>query len=121
MTPLRASPAFDQLQGTLTRVIGEIDRTLSSISSLDSKHQSIFRTRAITFSSQDRSRMEIDGLIARTQAMLTSAKQGRLVREGLSHCRSLGNRMLASRGLFSALSGAARAIVNEQPGPRVIW
>ena len=114
VTPLQARTAFDQLQGTLTRVIGEIDRTLFDLvarleASVDFPDEGYHFLEPATLVH------EIDGIIARTQGMLTSAKQGRLVREGLQ-IAIVGKPNVGKSSLFNALSGAARAIVNEQPG-----
>jgi tRNA modification GTPase len=114
VTPLQARTAFDQLQGTLTRVIGEIDRTLFDlVARLEASVD--FPDEGYHFLEPGSLAQEIDGIIARTQAMLTSAKQGRLVREGLS-IAIVGRPNVGKSSLFNALSGAARAIVNEQPG-----
>ena len=114
VTPLQARTAFDQLQGTLTRVIGEIDRTLFDlVARLEASVD--FPDEGYHFLEPGSLVQEIDGIIARTQAMLTSAKQGRLVREGLS-IAIVGRPNVGKSSLFNALSGAARAIVNEQPG-----
>lgn len=114
VTPLQARAAFDQLQGTLTRVIGEIDRTLFDlVARLEASVD--FPDEGYHFLEPASLAQEIDAIIARTQAMLASAKQGRLVREGL-HIAIVGKPNVGKSSLFNALSGAARAIVNEQPG-----
>lgn len=114
VTPLQARTAFDQLQGTLTRVIGEIDRTLFDlIARLEASVD--FPDEGYHFLEPSSVVQEIDGIIARTEAMLAGAKQGRLVREGLQ-IAIVGRPNVGKSSLFNALSGAARAIVNEQPG-----
>lgn len=114
VTPLQARTAFDQLQGTLTRVIFEIDQTLFDLvarleASVDFPDEGYHFLDPVSLA------QEIDGIIARTEAMLASARQGRLVREGLQ-IAIVGRPNVGKSSLFNALSGAARAIVNEQPG-----
>lgn len=114
VTPLQARTAFDQLQGTLTRVIGEIDRTLFDlVARLEASVD--FPDEGYHFLEPASLTHEIDAIIARTQAMLTRSKQGRLVREGLQIV-IVGRPNVGKSSVFNALLGAARAIVNEQPG-----
>ena len=113
-TPLQARTAFDQLQGTLTRIIGEIDRTLFDlVARLEASVD--FPDEGYHFLEPASLAREIDGIIARTQALLLNAKQGRLVREGLQ-IAIVGKPNVGKSSLFNSLAGAARAIVNEQPG-----
>ncbi|MBI4485796.1 MAG: tRNA uridine-5-carboxymethylaminomethyl(34) synthesis GTPase MnmE, partial [Acidobacteria bacterium] len=82
VTPLQARTAFDQLQGTLTRAIGEIDAALFDLmarleASVD------FPEEGYHFLDPGSLATAIDALRARTTALLASARRGRLVREGL--------------------------------------
>jgi len=58
---------------------------------------------------------DIDGLIERTGALLTDARHGRLIREGLL-VAIVGEPNVGKSSLFNALVGAPRAIVTEFPG-----
>jgi tRNA modification GTPase len=114
VTPLQARTAFDQLQGTLTRIIAEIDRTLFDlVARLEASVD--FPDEGYHFLEPASLAHEIDGIITRTKALLTNARQGRLVREGLQ-IAIVGKPNVGKSSLFNALAGAARAIVNEQPG-----
>ena len=57
----------------------------------------------------------IDGILARTQALLASARRGRIVREGF-HVAIVGEPNVGKSSLFNALVGSARAIVTDIPG-----
>jgi tRNA modification GTPase len=81
-TPLQARTAFDQLDGTLTRAIAEIDATLFDLmarleASID------FPDEGYHFVEPGLLAHAIEALVARTGAMLTGARRGRLIREGL--------------------------------------
>jgi tRNA modification GTPase len=54
-------------------------------------------------------------VVTRTSALLESAAQGRLVREGLQ-VAIVGKPNVGKSSLFNALAGAPRAIVTEVPG-----
>src|SRR5204863_5369174 len=57
----------------------------------------------------------IDGLIARTGALIADASRGRLIREGLQ-VAIVGRPNAGKSSLFNALVGASRAIVAAVPG-----
>ena len=113
VTPLQARAAFDQLEGTLTTRIREIDTALFEVSarleaSLD------LPTRAITSSIQGAA-AEIDSDRPSIDALLSDAGRGRLVREGAQVVIARA----AERGkssIFNRLAGAGRAIVTDIPG-----
>ncbi len=114
VTPLQARTAFDQLQGTLTKAIGEIDRALFDLvarleASVDFPEEGYHFAEPLTLA------QEIDAIISRTKALLASAGRGRLVREGLQ-IAIVGRPNVGKSSLFNALAGAARAIVDEAPG-----
>jgi tRNA modification GTPase len=114
VTPLQARVAFDQLEGTLTRAIGDIDAALFDlIAKLEASVD--FPDEGYHFVESDHVRAEIDRLIARTAALLASARRGRLVREGLQ-VAIVGRPNVGKSSLFNALVGASRAIVTEVAG-----
>jgi tRNA modification GTPase len=114
VTPLQARAAFDQLQGTLTRTIGEIEAALFDLiakleASVDFPDEGYHFIEPVTLADA------IDGLIARAASLLAQATRGRLVREGLQ-ITIVGKPNVGKSSLFNALVGTARAIVAEVPG-----
>ncbi|HVC21392.1 MAG TPA: tRNA uridine-5-carboxymethylaminomethyl(34) synthesis GTPase MnmE [Vicinamibacterales bacterium] len=114
VTPRQARAAFDQLDGTLTREIGGIDERLFDLiarleASLD------FPDEGYHFIEPEALAGELETLAGRIAALLKSARQGRLIREGLQVV-ILGKPNVGKSTLFNALVGAGRAIVAEQPG-----
>ncbi|MEW5984805.1 MAG: tRNA uridine-5-carboxymethylaminomethyl(34) synthesis GTPase MnmE [Acidobacteriota bacterium] len=114
VTPLQARVAFDQLQGTLTEAVGALDRELFDLvvrleASLD------FPEEGYHFAD----RGEIASIVARVRegvaALLATAKQGRVVREG-RQIAILGKPNVGKSTLFNRLVGAERAIVTDIPG-----
>jgi tRNA modification GTPase len=113
-TPLQARAAFDQLDGTLTRAIADIDAALFDLmarleASID------FPDEGYHFVEPGALAESIDGLLARTSALLAGARRGRLIREGLQVAIT-GAPNVGKSSLFNALAGASRAIVTELPG-----
>src|SRR5688572_21543487 len=81
VTPLQARAAFDQLEGTLTTAIGEIEATLFDLTarleaSLD------FPDEGYHFIQREAAAGETAALVARIDALLVNASRGRLIREG---------------------------------------
>jgi tRNA modification GTPase len=114
VTPLQARAAFDQLQGTLTQVIGEIDAALFDlIARLEASVD--FPEEGYHFVDPGALAGAIDGLRTRTTALLATARRGRLVREGLQ-IAIIGKPNVGKSSLFNALAGASRAIVTDVPG-----
>jgi tRNA modification GTPase len=114
VTPLQARAAFDQLEGTLTTAIREIDARLFDLTarleaSLD------FPDEGYHFVDAQGAAREIDALIAMLAALLRDAARGRLVREG-GHVVIAGRPNSGKSSLFNALAGAGRAIVTDLPG-----
>jgi tRNA modification GTPase len=113
-TPLQARAAFDQLDGTLTRAIADIDATLFDlIARLEASVD--FPGEGYHFVEAGAVALAIDGLIDRTRALLADARRGRLIREGLQ-VAIVGEPNVGKSSLFNALVGSARAIVTEVPG-----
>lgn len=114
VTPLQARAAFDQLQGTLTRTIGEIDAALFDlIARLEASID--FPDEGYHFIDPGSLAQAIDSIATRTSALLAHGRTGRLVREGLQ-IAIVGKPNVGKSSLFNALVGASRAIVTEVPG-----
>jgi tRNA modification GTPase len=114
VTPLQARAAFDQLQGTLTRAIGEIDRALFElIAGLEASID--FPDEGYHFVEPGGLAASIEALVASTGDLLAGARRGRLVREGLQ-IAIVGAPNVGKSSLFNALVGSGRAIVTDQPG-----
>ncbi|HEY2151774.1 MAG TPA: tRNA uridine-5-carboxymethylaminomethyl(34) synthesis GTPase MnmE [Vicinamibacterales bacterium] len=114
VTPLQARAAFDQLDGTLTRAIAEIDAALFAfIAQLEASID--FPDEGYHFVEPRKLTRDIDALIARTETLLAGAQRGRLIREGLQ-VAIVGAPNVGKSSLFNALVGASRAIVADAPG-----
>src|SRR5229473_3116122 len=114
VTPLQARTAFDQLEGTLTEVIGEIDRALFDlIARLEASVD--FPDEGYHFVEPTTLLEALDRLSARAAALLVDGRRGRLVREGLQ-IAIVGKPNVGKSSLFNALVGSERAIVTEIPG-----
>ena len=114
VTPLQARAAFDQLEGTLTSCIRDVDATLFDLTarleaSLD------FPDEGYHFIEPDGVATSIDALIAQLDALLATARRGRLIREG-AQVVIAGKTNAGKSSLFNALAGAGRAIVTDIPG-----
>ena len=114
VTPLQARAAFDQLQGTLTRAVGEIDAALFDlIARLEASID--FPEQGYHFIEPAAVATAVDALVARTTVLLAGARQGRLVREGLQ-IAIVGKPNVGKSSVFNALVGTSRAIVTDVPG-----
>ncbi|HJZ77224.1 MAG TPA: tRNA uridine-5-carboxymethylaminomethyl(34) synthesis GTPase MnmE [Vicinamibacterales bacterium] len=114
VTPLQARAAFDQLDGTLTRAIAEIDASLFDVvarleASVD------FPEEGYHFVDPGAVSGELDGVLEKTEALLRDARRGRMVRDGLLVV-IVGEPNVGKSSLFNALVGSARAIVTDVPG-----
>jgi len=114
VTPLQARAAFDQLQGTLTSAIAEIDATLFDlIARLEASVD--FPDEGYHFVNRDALRTALMDIRDRVAALLARAHSGRLVREGLT-VAIVGAPNVGKSSLFNALIGSSRAIVTDVPG-----
>lgn len=114
VTPLQARAAFDQLEGTLTSAIGDVDARLFDLAarfeaSLDFPEEGYHFVEAASAAG------EIDDLVTRLESLLRDAARGRLVREG-AQVVIAGPPNAGKSSLFNALAGAGRAIVTAVPG-----
>jgi tRNA modification GTPase len=114
VTPLQARAAFDQLEGTLTQAIGEIERDLFDViakleASLD------FPDEGYHFVAPKEARASLGAIIARVDALLAQAARGRLIRDG-AQVAIAGAPNVGKSSLFNALLSTNRAIVTAIPG-----
>jgi tRNA modification GTPase len=114
VTPLQARAAFDQLEGTLTARIREIDAALFELSarleaSLD------FPEEGYHFIEPGSAEGDILAVAGQIDALLVDARRGRLVREG-AQVAILGRPNSGKSSLFNQLAGSDRAIVTDIPG-----
>lgn len=114
VTPLQARAAFDQLEGTLTADIADIDRALFDLAarleaSLD------FPEEGYHFVGGGSAAAEIGAVSARIDRLLESARRGRLLREGLQVVLT-GRTNTGKSSIFNILAGSYRAIVTPMAG-----
>ena len=113
VTPLQARVAFDQLEGTLTARLREMDTALLDVivrleASLD------FPDEGYHFIEPGQTTSELDAILTRVDT-LADAARGRVIREGLT-AAIVGRPNAGKSSLFNALAGAPRAIVTDVPG-----
>jgi tRNA modification GTPase len=113
-TPLQARVAFDQLDGTLTRRIAEVDAELFDLiarleASLD------FPDEGYHFVEPGNLSMGIGAVIATLDALLVDARHGRTIREGATVVIA-GRPNVGKSSIFNRLLGSERAIVTPVPG-----
>ena len=113
-TPLQARVAFDQLDGTLTARIATIDAELFELiarleASLD------FPDEGYHFIERAETGRRVGGIVAQLEALLQSARRGRMIREGATVVVS-GRPNVGKSSIFNVLAGSERAIVTAIPG-----
>ena len=114
VTPLQARAAFDQLEGTLTARIREIETALFELSArLEASVD--FPDEGYHFVEPGAAAAEILTVVRKLDALLSDAQQGRLVREG-AHVVIVGRPNSGKSSLFNRLAGSGRAIVTDIPG-----
>lgn len=114
VTPAQARQAFDQLEGTLTRAMKEVGESLFDLvvkleASLD------FPDEGYHFIVPDEVGAALAVVQAHVGALLASARQGRVIREG-RQVAIVGGTNVGKSSLFNAFVGADRAIVTEIAG-----
>ena len=113
-TPLQARAAFDQLEGTLTRRIGEIDARLFDLvarleASLD------FPDEGYRFIQPQELAPALHAIAEEIEGLRSDARRGQLIREGATVV-IVGRVNAGKSSVFNRLVGAERAIVAERPG-----
>lgn len=113
-TDLQAETAFDQLQGTLTGRIRELDDALLELlaqleASLD------FPDEGHHFISATQTGAHLQSLISRIDALLVDSARGRLIREGATVV-VVGRTNVGKSSVFNVLCGFDRAIVTDVAG-----
>ena len=114
VTPLQARLAFDQLEGTMTGRIAEVDKQLLDLTarleaSLD------FPEEGYHFIETSEVALAIGTVQKQVRTLLAGAAAGRLIRDGCEVV-VLGRPNVGKSSIFNQLLGSSRAIVTSVPG-----
>ena len=114
VTPLQAGMAFDQLQGTVTQAIADIEASLFDLiarleASIDFPDEGFHFIEAAEVSSA------LTTIADQLSALVSRANHGRIIRDGCL-VAIVGAPNAGKSSLFNALVGSARAIVTPMPG-----
>ena len=114
VTPLQARVAFDQLEGTLTDRIAQVDAELFDLiahleASLD------FPDEGYHFIDASYATAAIHSMQGKLSSLVNDAKRGRLIREG-ARVAIVGKPNVGKSSLFNALLQTSRAIVTPIAG-----
>jgi tRNA modification GTPase len=113
-TLAQAHVAYDQLEGTLTRTIADIDAALFDVvAKLEASVD--FPDEGYHFLQTDALESALADLRTRTGRLLCDGRRGRLIREG-ANVAIVGKPNVGKSSLFNALVGTERAIVTDVPG-----
>jgi tRNA modification GTPase len=114
VTPLQARAAFDQLEGTLTRAIGEVERDLFDlVAGLEASID--FPEEGYHFVDRAAAREKLGATVEALKRLLADGSLGRMVREG-RQVAVVGAPNAGKSSVFNVLAGAMRAIVAAAPG-----
>ncbi len=114
VTPAQARVAFDQLEGTLTTAITELDTDLFDlVSRLEASLD--FPEERYHFVSRSTTTAKIQSITERVEALLADGSRNRVLREG-RQVVILGKPNTGKSSLFNRLIGVDRAIVTTIAG-----
>ena len=113
-SPLQARAAFDQITGSLSGRIADIERELFSLSArLEASID--FPEEGYRFVAGGEARQALARARGMVDTLLATARRGRVIREG-AVVAIAGRPNVGKSSLFNMLVGSSRAIVHERPG-----